>query len=65
MLEDRQLFYNLLVGDALLIYRGVAYPFEGPFGSKEDAERAADDLIERLDIDDPRPATDDLTLTRP
>jgi len=47
--ESRQLFYNLVTRDALLIYDGVAHSLEGPFQSREDAERAAEELIERLD----------------
>lgn len=49
---DRQLFYNLLTRDALLIYSGVAHPLEGPYDTREDAERAAEELISRLDEDD-------------
>ena len=49
MPESRQLFYNLVTRDALLIYDGVAHSLEGPFQSREDAERAAEELIERLD----------------
>jgi hypothetical protein len=46
---DRQLFYNLLTQDALLIYNGVAHSLDGPFRSREDAERAAEELIRRLE----------------
>lgn len=44
-----QLFYNLLTRDALLVHNGVAHPLEGPFDSREEAERAAEELIGRLD----------------
>ena len=47
--ENQQLFYNLVTRDALLIYDGVAHSLEGPFQSREDAERAAEELIERLE----------------
>lgn len=45
---ERQLFYNLVTRDALLIYRGVAHALDGPFSSREEAERAAEELIKRL-----------------
>jgi hypothetical protein len=48
---DQQLFYNLVTRDALLIYDGVARPLEGPYQSREEAEAAAAELIQRL-LDD-------------
>jgi hypothetical protein len=49
---DRQLFYNLLTRDALLIYNGVAHALDGPYDSRDEAERAAEELIKRLDEDE-------------
>ena len=49
MPESQQLFYNLVTRDALLIHDGVAHPLEGPFQSREDAERAAEELVKRLE----------------
>jgi hypothetical protein len=46
--SNQELFYNLVTQDALLIHGGVAHPLAGPFRSREDAERAADELIFRL-----------------
>lgn len=48
MLSDRELFYNVVTQDALLIHGGVAHSLAGPFQSREDAERAAEALIFRL-----------------
>lgn len=48
MQVDEQLFYNLVTRDALLIYDGVARPLEGPYQSREEAEVAAAELIQRL-----------------
>lgn len=48
MPESQQLFYNLVTRDALLIHDGVAHPLEGPFQSREEAERAAEELVKRL-----------------
>jgi hypothetical protein len=50
--ESQQLFYNLVTRDALLIHDGVAHPLEGPFQSREDAERAAEELVKRLEDQD-------------
>ena len=52
MPESQQLFYNLVTRDALLIHDGVAHPLEGPFQSREDAERAAEELVKRLEDQD-------------
>lgn len=49
---DQRLFYNILTRDALLIHRGVAHLLDGPYGSREDAETAAAELMTRLDRDD-------------
>lgn len=49
MSADQQLFYNLLTRDALFIYDGVAHSLEGPYQSREEAERAAEELIKRLE----------------
>lgn len=46
--SDRELFYNLVTRDALLIHGGVAHSLAGPFQSREDAERAAEALISQL-----------------
>ena len=50
MLRDQELFYNLVTRDALFIHGGVAYPLAGPFSSREEAERAAEALIGRLQV---------------
>lgn len=44
-----QLFYNLVTRDALLLHDEKAYPLEGPFQSRDEAEREARELIERLE----------------
>ena len=53
MPADQQLFYNLVTKDALLIHNGVAHSFEGPFRSRGEAERAAEELIRRLEEQEP------------
>jgi len=37
-----------VTGTALLIYNETAYPLDGPFKSREDAEKAAQALVARL-----------------
>lgn len=49
MSDEPQLFHNLLTRDALLIYKGIAHSLEGPYSSREEAQRAADELIRRLE----------------
>jgi hypothetical protein len=51
MTASRQLYYNLLKKDALLIIDGVAYTLDGPFPSREAAEAAAKSLIDALEQD--------------
>jgi hypothetical protein len=49
MFRERQLFYNHVTQNALLIYRGVAHSLEGPFNSREEADRAAAELVTRIE----------------
>ena len=48
MLDDPKLFFNLVTRDALLIFDGQAHLLEGPFLSREDAERASEELMDRI-----------------
>lgn len=48
MLDDPKLFFNLVTRDALLIFEGKAHLLEGPFSSREDAESASEQLMERI-----------------
>lgn len=48
MLDEPKLFFNLVTRDALLIADGQAHLLEGPFSSREDAERASEQFIEHL-----------------
>jgi hypothetical protein len=48
MLDEPKLFFNLVTRDALLIADGQAHLLEGPFSSREDAERASKQFIEHL-----------------
>lgn len=48
MKDDTKLFFNLLARDALLIFEGEAHLLEGPFSSREDAERASEQLMARI-----------------
>ena len=48
MLDDPKLFFNLVTRDALLIFDGQAHLLEGPFLSREDAERASEELMGRI-----------------
>jgi|EndMetStandDraft_7_1072992.scaffolds.fasta_scaffold2077459_1 hypothetical protein len=48
MLDDPKLFFNLVTRDALLIFEGQAHLLEGPFSSREDAESASEQLMERI-----------------
>jgi hypothetical protein len=52
MLDEPKLFFNLLTRDALLIFDGQAHLLEGPFSSREDAEYASEQLIDRLAKDE-------------
>jgi hypothetical protein len=48
MLDDPKLFFNLVTRDALLIFEGQAHLLEGPFSSREEAESAGEELMERI-----------------
>jgi hypothetical protein len=50
--QEPQLFHNMLTRDALLIHRGIAHSLEGPYASREEAERAAEELIRRLESEE-------------
>ena len=65
MMAGQELFYNLVTRDALLIHSGVAHSLEGPFDSREDAERAAEVLVERLIKHDDQNGSRGLSNTTP
>lgn len=52
MLDEPKLFFNLVTRDALLIFDGQAHLLEGPFSSREAAEYASEQLIDRLAKDE-------------
>lgn len=63
-MRETQLFYNLVKRDALLICDAAARHLEGPFDSREEAERAAEELVERLETDRPDEAEAALRAAR-
>jgi hypothetical protein len=62
---DQELFYNLVTRDALLIHSGVAHSLEGPFDSREDAERAAEVLVDRLQTHNEQNGSRELSVVTP
>lgn len=64
-MAERELFYNLVTRDALLIHSGVAHALEGPFDSRNDAERAAEVLIDRLQMPDEHDSAQGLSIVIP
>ena len=56
MLDDTKLFFNLVTRDALLIFEGQAHLLDGPFSSREDAERAGEELMERISNEETGPS---------
>lgn len=64
-MADQELFYNLVTRDALLIHGGVAHALEGPFDSRDDAERAAEVLIVRLQMHDEQDGSYGLSIGTP
>lgn len=54
-LRSSHLFYNLLTKTALLIYNETAYPLDGHFDSREEAEKAAEAVIAGLKSTPPGP----------
>lgn len=63
-MRETQLFYNLVTRDALLIYDAAARLLEGPFDSREEAERAAEELVGQLETDRPKEAEAALRAAR-